>query len=167
MRRRLLLALAAALPAPALAQRPRPTTQGPLGHLSRLIGSYDYDAVFRDPAVARALGAMLGAEGVRRLRGNTQVATPIAFDGAWLVLRGIAPHSGGSEEAILAVQPSSGKVEAAILSGNRILNVSQEARGSGSEMVNAWIAERSQGGRVPVEFRQTAAAAPAPGGKPR
>lgn len=163
MRRRLLLALMAALPATARAQAPRPTTQGPLGHLSRLIGTYDYNAVFTDRSVSQALSAMLGAQGVRLLRTNTTVASPIAFDGSWLILRGLAPHLGGSEEAILGVQPSTGRVDTAILSNGRILHVAQQARMNSGDAITAWIAERSQGGRVPVEFRQQGAPG---GGKP-
>lgn len=161
MRRRAILALLAVSPVPASGQGlPRPTTQGPLGHLSARIGSYDYNAVLNDPAVSRALNAMLGAQGMRLLRNNLQVATPIAFDGSWIILRGLAPHQGGVEEAILGVQPSSGRVETAILSNGRVLHVAQQARINSSEAISGWVAERRNGGRVPVEFRQVAGPQP-------
>lgn len=162
MRRRAILALAAALPLPAFAQQP--AMRGPLGHLARHVGGYDYGAVFADPAVAAGAQQLLGAQ-LPLLRRNMQVQVPIEFDGAWIILRGLAAHQGGVEEAIFAIAPATGLLEAAILTRGTILHLAQRPQAQAGPTVAAWIAERRDGGRIPVRFQMTPPAAAA-GGKP-
>jgi hypothetical protein len=87
---------------------------GKLGHLAPYIGTYRYDAILDDPAVKSALRTLAGAD-TAHIVANLDVASPIAFVGGNLVLRGNAPHRGGLDEAIVLVMIYDGTVRAALL----------------------------------------------------
>lgn len=146
--RRLVLALPL-LPATTWAQGQFDNKRGVLGHLSAQIGTYNYDAVLNDPALRARLVALLGEPGVRLLAQNLQTVTPIAFDGASLILRGLRPRSGGEEEAFLGIRPHDGALEVAILSRGRITLTTQLGAGTTSEMLAPWLARNP----VPVTRR--------------
>ncbi|MCP5371514.1 MAG: hypothetical protein H6907_07225 [Hyphomicrobiales bacterium] len=93
---------------------------GRLGHLAGAIGTYGYDRVLGDPAVAAALAALTGGADARTIAANMAVAAPIEFMDASLVLRGNAPHRGGEEEALVMVRLFDGTVRAALLHGGRM-----------------------------------------------
>jgi hypothetical protein len=88
--------------------------QGKLQHLARVIGTYTYQPVLGDPAVAAALRGLAGDD-VEIIIDNLQVAAPIDFIAGHLVLRGLAPHQGGREEATVWVKIYDGTVRAALL----------------------------------------------------
>jgi len=92
---------------------------GTLGHLAPHIGTYRYDAVLGDTAVKAALEKLAGAE-VPVIVANLAVAGPIDFVGGHLVLRGLAPHQGGEEAAMVLVKIYDGSVRAGLLHAGRL-----------------------------------------------
>ena len=97
--------------------------EGCAGTLSRLMpyaGTYEDGRILDDPTVARALRRLMGAE-LEHLRANVSVRGPVDLISCDLVISGNAPHQGGSEEAIVAVNVSTGRVAAAIHSAGRIV----------------------------------------------
>lgn len=120
--------------------------EGSGGRLSRFVGTYDQRGFFADPAVAGPLAAMLGAQGMRRLRDNLQVAGAMERVGGMVVLRGLAPHQGGDEEAIVAVSPGGEVVEAGLLSGGRVTVFGGQGREALGQAVLGWARERSRQG---------------------
>src|SRR3546814_10985075 len=76
---------------------------GKLGHLAPHIGTYRYDAVLGDPAVKATLEALVGADLAAVIATNLTAAGPNDFVGGHLVLRGIDPHPGGEEEALVII----------------------------------------------------------------
>ena len=85
-----------------------------IGRLARVIGTYAYGTVLEDPAVAGALRDLAG-EHIETIVRNLQVKAPIDFIDGNLVLRGLAPHQGGSEEATVWVKIYDGTVRAGLL----------------------------------------------------
>ena len=92
---------------------------GKLAHLYQYIGTYEYDAVFDDLAVRRSMKALLG-ENISLFLRNIQARAPIGFEGSGLVLKGLKPHEGDKETAILIVEPYDGEIHAAIMSEGKI-----------------------------------------------
>src|SRR3546814_5471223 len=93
---------------------------GRLGHLAPTIGTYRYDAVLGDPAVKAALETLAGTDLAAVLAANLTVAGPLDLVGGHLVLRGIAPHQGGEEEAIVLIKIYDGSLRAALLHEGRM-----------------------------------------------
>lgn len=106
--------LSAAVPAQDLDWK-----EGRLGHLAPYIGTYRYDAVLGDPAVDAALRTLAGDAADTLVR-NMSVRPPVEFVEGNLVLRGNAPHQGGSEEAMVLVKIYDGTVRAALLHDGRM-----------------------------------------------
>ncbi len=88
--------------------------RGRLEHLARFIGTYAYGPILNDPAVAAALRDVAGSR-VETIVKNLQVQGPVDFIDGHLVLRGLAPHQGGEEEATVWVKIYDGTVRAALL----------------------------------------------------
>ena len=111
------------------AHEPRPTdwSTWKLGHLSRYIGSDDYETVFNDPFVRRAMKDLLGNNVSLFLR-NIQVRGPIGFEGFGLVLDGNKPHEGDKESAVLIVDLYDGEIHAGIMSKGKITVYSKALR---------------------------------------
>ncbi|MEX1035725.1 MAG: hypothetical protein WDZ54_07190 [Sneathiella sp.] len=101
--------------------------QGKLGHLATHIGTYRYEKVLEDPAVANALDDLVG-EAAAVLRANLEVAAPIDFSGGNLVLTGLAAHQGGAEEAMILIRLYDGTVRAALLHDGRMTLYARDAR---------------------------------------
>ena len=91
---------------------------GKLGNLSQYIGTTNYEAVFDDPFVRRAMEKLLG-DNVSHLRQNLKSRGAIDFEGSELVLWGQKPHEGNSERAVLIVDIYDGKIHAGIFSNGR------------------------------------------------
>jgi hypothetical protein len=85
------------------------------GYLGQFAGSYRYEAVLDEPAVASALRSLTGAEAAGQISQNMTVRIPIALIGSDLVLQGNAPHQGLTEAATVWVNMSDGTVRAALL----------------------------------------------------
>lgn len=89
--------------------------RGTLGHLSQFAGTYRYDAVLDDPAVAKALEDLTGKEAAQLIRSDMQVIFPIDLDGSDLVLRGRKNHQGMEEEALVYVNIYKGSIRAGLV----------------------------------------------------
>ncbi len=161
MRRRVLLTMLLLPPLGAHAQGGgrTPLSAGTRALAGR-VGTDDYAAVLDHPDVAKALRSMMGAQALDILRRNLQVRTPIAADGPWIVLQGLAPRQGGEEEAIVAVQTETGLVDAGLLTGRNLMHFTQSTEGAENAVVLAWYAQRRGAGRTEMQVRQKP---PAPG----
>ena len=91
---------------------------GKLGHLSQYIGTTNYEAVFDDPFVRRAMEELLG-DNVSHLRQNLKSRGSIEIEGQYLALWGQKPHEGHLENAILVINVYDGKIHAGIFSNGR------------------------------------------------
>jgi hypothetical protein len=87
--------------------------------LRKYVGSPDYPALLKEPAVKANLQAVVGKQ-LPTLMRNLNVASDIDRIGGALAVVGNAPHKGGEEEGVICVSEYDGKVEAAILSKSRI-----------------------------------------------
>jgi hypothetical protein len=106
--------LAALLLAPAAMAEEVDWKKGALQHLAPLIGTYRYEEVLGDAAVRAALAGLAGGH-EPRIRANLVTHGAIDFVDGHLVLRGLAPHQGGLEEATVWVKIFDGSVRAALL----------------------------------------------------
>lgn len=150
--RRLLLLSLALAGAPVRAASP-PAADGDIRRLADLAGGYDYARVLAHPDVRRPLRAMLREDGIALLERNLAVASPIAWDGRFLVLQGGAAHQFGQEEAILAVRLDERLADVGLMTGARVTVYSHRIRRDLSPQVVAWATERAAE-RERFAFRQ-------------
>lgn len=120
----LALGLATGLTQTALAQSaPQQSTmdwkQGEWGHLSPVIGTYDYDLILKDPAVNAKLDELMG-EKKQKLLDNLFVREPIGFDRDCLVMTGNGDKEGSFEQAYLNVCLYAKTINAAVSTGDEI-----------------------------------------------
>jgi hypothetical protein len=118
----ILIVLSAATPAQDMDWK-----KGKLGHLITLIGTYNNDALLEDPQVKQALTQVVGKD-VGLLKDNLAVRGPIDFIDGNLVLIGLAPHGGGTEEATLWVSVYDGSVRAAIMHEGKVTIYAKDGR---------------------------------------
>jgi len=116
----ILIVLSAAAPAQEIDWK-----KGKLGHLIKLIGTYDTDALLDDPQVKQALAQVIGKD-VGLLKENLAVRGPIDFIDGDLVLTGLAPHGGHTEEATLWVSVYDGSVRAVIMHEGKVTIYAKE-----------------------------------------
>ena len=99
------------------------TAQGPeaaaRARLAKYAGSYDTDALLREPAVRAELRKLLGPQ-LKHLVNNLNVKGSVDVIGGALSISGNAPHQGTEEEAVVCVVPINMMLEAAILSRGAI-----------------------------------------------
>jgi hypothetical protein len=93
--------------------------KGKLWHLVRLIGTYNNDALLDDAQVKQAMSLVVGKD-VGLLKDNLATRGPIDFIDGNLVLTGLAPHMGGTEEAALWVKVYDGLVRAVIMHHGKV-----------------------------------------------
>jgi hypothetical protein len=93
--------------------------KGKLGHLVRLIGTYNNDALLDDAQVKQAMRLVVGKD-VGLMKDNLATRGPIDFIDGNLVLTGLAPHMGGTEEAPLWVKVYDGSVRAVIMHQGKV-----------------------------------------------
>ena len=91
---------------------------GKLGHLSQFIGTTNYEAVFDDSFVRRAMEKLLG-DNVSHFRQNLKSRGAINLEGPVLVLWGGKPHEGNLERAVLTIDIYDGTVHAGIFSNGQ------------------------------------------------
>jgi len=72
-------------------------------------GQYAYD-VIEMPPIRSKLASLLDKESLKDFKARLQVAGPVEHQGEWLVGEGLAPHSGGSDEAAFAINTNSGAI---------------------------------------------------------
>jgi hypothetical protein len=101
--------------------------KGKLGHLVGLIGTYNSNALLDDPQVKQALTQVVGMD-VGLLKENLATRGPIDFIDGYLVLTGLAPHMGGSEEATLWVKVYDGSVCAVILHAGKVTIYAKDSK---------------------------------------
>lgn len=112
----LLYGLATICPACGVAAQDIDWKAGRLGHLSSLIGTYDFeDRLLGDPVVAAGVAACAPAVTPEVLARNLEVRGPIDFIDGHLVLSGLRAHHGGEEEAALWVKVYDGSVRVFLL----------------------------------------------------
>ncbi len=102
---------------------------GKLGHLSQYIGTTNYEAIFDDPIVRRAMEKLLG-DNVSHLRQNLKSRGAIDLEGPELVLWGGKPHEGNLERAVLIIDIYDGTVHAGIFSNGRTTIFSKVDKGT-------------------------------------
>ena len=102
---------------------------GKLGHLSKYIGTTNYEAVFDDSFVRRAMEKLLG-DNVSHLRQNLKSRGAIDLEGPELVLWGQKPHEGNLERAVLIVDIYDGTIHAGIFSNERTTIFSKVNKGT-------------------------------------
>ena len=91
---------------------------GKLRHLFQYVGTYNFEAIFDDPFVRRAMEELLG-DNVSHLRKNLKSRGSIEIEGQYLALWGQKPHEGHLENAILVINVYDGKIHAGIFSNGR------------------------------------------------
>jgi hypothetical protein len=91
---------------------------GKLRHLFQYVGTYNFEAIFDDPFVRRAMEELLG-DNVSHLRQNLKSRGSIEIEGQYLALWGQKPHEGHLENAILVINVYDGKIHAGIFSNGR------------------------------------------------
>ena len=102
---------------------------GKLGYLSQYIGTTNYEAVFVDPFVRRAMEKLVG-DNVPHLRQNLKSRGAIDLEGPELVLWGQKPHEGNLERAVLIIDIYDGTVHAGIFSNGRTTIFSKVDKGT-------------------------------------
>ena len=91
---------------------------GKLRHLFQYVGTYNFEAIFDDPFVRRAMEELLG-DNVSHLRQNLKARGSIEIEGQYLALWGHKPHEGHLENAILVINVYDGKIHAGIFSNGQ------------------------------------------------
>ena len=95
--------------------------------LAKYAGSYDPDALLKEPAVRAELQKLLGAQ-MNHLEHNLNVKGAVDLIGQTLSVSGNAPHQGTEEEAVVCVSPFNMTVEAAILSKGAVTVFTREEK---------------------------------------
>lgn len=113
----------------------------------KYVGSPDYPALLKEPAVQKSLQQVVGKH-VPALVRNLNVAGDMEFFGGAIVIAGNAPHRGGEEEAVICVEPRSGTVQAGLFSRGRITVFAKEPRYDYLTLcVKDWITQVNSGHR--------------------
>lgn len=106
--------------------------------LTGIIGMYPYDVV-RSKAFKNAFMQATGSK-YEKFVENMNVASPVELQNGWVFGSGIAPHMGGSEEAIFAINLQSGKLYAALLEGDTHLTYfGFKTPADAPEPIKAWF----------------------------
>lgn len=88
-------------------------------YVSVTIGSFDLRSIIQEPAIRARLRVGFGERYLTFLK-NLTVRSPWRLVGGCLSMKGIAPHSGGDEEAALALCPGQNVVYAAMLTDGKL-----------------------------------------------
>ncbi len=93
--------------------------QGGKAPLFKYVGSPDYPALLKEPAVQSQLQALVGKQ-LPALMLSINVSGDMGLAHGAIEISGNAPHKGGEEEGVICVDPGGGLVQAAMLSKGRI-----------------------------------------------
>ena len=91
---------------------------GKLRHLFQYVGTYNFEAIFDDPFVRRAMEELLG-DNVSHLLQNMEVRSPIESEGPELALWGNKAHEAHLENGILVINVRDGTIHAGIFSNGQ------------------------------------------------
>lgn len=104
-------------------------------------GSYDTDALLREPFVSGALDKLLGDE-KPHFMANLDVRGSVDLVSGVLAVAGNAAHHGGEEEAVLCVAPFNCAVSAGLLSDGVITIYSASLEYDGQNLcIKDWITQ--------------------------
>ncbi len=87
--------------------------------LFKYVGSPDYPALLKEPALQSQLQALVGKQ-LPALMRSINVTGDMGLAHGAIEISGNAPHKGGEEEGVICVDPGGGLVQAAMLSKGRI-----------------------------------------------
>lgn len=125
--------------ATAQAQNPPP--------LRKYVGSPDYPALLKEPAVKARLQAVVGKQ-LPTLMRNLNVAGDMGLVSGAITISGNAPHKGGEEEGVICVAEYDGTPQAAILSKGRITVFAKDNNYDGVMVcIKDWITQVNSGHR--------------------
>lgn len=115
--------------------------------LRRYVGSPDYTALLKEPAIKANLTAVAGKQ-LPALMRNLAVSGDVDRIGGALMVAGNAPHKGGEEEAVICVAEYDGKVEAALYSKSRVTVFAKDKNYEFLMLcIKDWITQVSSGHR--------------------
>ncbi|MGB5324290.1 MAG: hypothetical protein WBN40_02545 [Pseudomonadales bacterium] len=113
--------------------------------LKQYIGSYDTDALLRDPRIDGPLRTLLG-EQYSQLINNLDVRGSVDLVSGDLSLAGNAIHGGGLEEAVVCVSLFDGAVSAALYTQGKISVYSRDQDYSAQPLcIKDWITQVNSG----------------------
>jgi hypothetical protein len=105
-------------------------------------GQYAYD-VIEMPPIRSKLASLLDKESLKDFKARLQVAGPVEHQGEWLVGEGLAPHSGGSDEAAFAINTNSGAIFGVMMTnGDHFRSFGVDAPAKLPSPLLAWYRER-------------------------
>ena len=106
--------------------------------LTGIIGMSPYDVV-RSKAFKNAFMKATSSK-YEKFVENISVASPVELQNGWVLGSGIAPHLGGIEGAIFAINPESGKLYAVLLEdGTRLTYFGFKTPADAPEPIKAWF----------------------------
>lgn len=109
--------------------------------VTRYAGSYDTDALLREPFVSGSLDTLLGPK-KQHFMANLDVRGSVDLVSGVLSLAGNAVHHGGEEEAVLCLEPRNCAVSAALLSEGVITVYSSSPDYDGQNLcIKDWITQ--------------------------
>lgn len=110
--------------------------------LTGIIGMYPYDVV-RSKAFKNAF--MKATQGkYETFVENMSVASPVELQNGWVFGSGIAPHSGGSEEAIFAINAQNGNLYGALLeNGEQVTYFGFNKKAAAPTPIKSWLDEHN------------------------
>ena len=110
--------------------------------IASIEGKYPFD-VIKMPWFKSKLAALLNDKSRREFSARLQVASPVERQGDWLVGKGLAPHSGGSEEAAFAINVNSGAVFGMMMTdGDVFTSIGVDDPAKLPSPLQAWYLER-------------------------
>ena len=115
--------------------------------LRKYVGSPDYPALLKEPAVKAKLQAVVGKQ-LPALMHSINVTGDMGLVSGAITISGNAPHKGGEEEGAICVAEYDGTVQAALLSNGRI-TVFANDKGYDNLMIciKDWITQANSGHR--------------------
>ena len=115
--------------------------------LRKYVGSPDYPALLKEPAVKAKLQAVVGKQ-LPALMHSISVTGDMGLVSGAITISGNAPHKGGEEEGVICVAEYDGTVQAALLS-NRRITVFANDKGYDNLMIciKDWITQANSGHR--------------------
>lgn len=121
--------------------------QGNMPPLRKYVGSPDYPALLKEPAVKAKLQAVVGKQ-LPALMHNINVTGDMGLVSGAITISGNAPHKGGEEEGVICVAEYDGTVQAAILSKGRITVFAKDGKYDGLMIcIKDWITQANSGHR--------------------
>lgn len=111
--------------------------------LTGIVGMHPYDLVRSNAWKSRFVG--ITKESYQPFVDRLTVAGETVLEGEWVVGEGLAPHMGGSEEAVFAINTKTGDVFAAMMEdGNKFSKFGFSAWESAPPYLQKWFGSHKQ-----------------------